>query len=316
MVDQQPKTESGRAVVSADDGGARLDAWLAGLRPDEPRAEWQRRIRGGHVFVDGKTVRASHRLKAGETVCWRAPASSTPELVPEDIPLDILYEDDDLIALNKPPGLVVHPAPGHVHGTLVHALLYRWPGIKAAGTEHRPGIVHRLDRDTSGVLVVARTLTARDALVATFKSGNADKRYLALVRGTPVPASGTLRTTLGRHPTQRKKMAVDPPRGKDAVTHYRTLDSLAHVSLVECRIETGRTHQIRVHLAHLGHPVLGDRVYGGKPPKSLPAPDRQMLHAARLALPHPRTGTRMVFEAPVPGDMEHMIRTLRSPGTE
>ena len=242
------------------------------------------------------------------------PVPAVPE--PEDIPLDVLYEDEHILALNKPPGLVVHPAPGHLTGTLVNALLAHCPELGGIGGVSRPGIVHRLDQDTSGVMVVAKTQRAMDVLSKEFSShvlskefsshANIVKTYLALVHGTPTPPEGRIETLIGRSPFDRKKMAIVDRNGKNAVTNYRVVASARAVSRVECVIETGRTHQIRVHLASLGTPVVGDATYGRpRLDRQLdPPPTRQLLHAWRLALKHPITRAPMTFEAPLPADFK------------
>ncbi len=231
------------------------------------------------------------------------PVPAVPE--PEDIPLDIVFEDDDIVVVNKPPGMVVHPAPGHFSGTLVNALLYHCPGLAGIGGVARPGIVHRLDQDTSGLVAVAKTQKAMDALARAFADHKSvEKTYLAICRGRPRLDSGRIENFIGRHPVDRKKMAVVEKGGKKAITNWRVLDAGA-LTVMECRIETGRTHQIRVHMAQLGCPVIGDAVYG-KPSldrKLDPVPARQMLHAWRLGLLHPVSGKALRLEAPVPDDM-------------
>ena len=231
------------------------------------------------------------------------PVPAVPE--PEDIPLDIVYEDDDIVVVNKQPGMVVHPAPGHFSGTLVNALLHHCPGLAGIGGVARPGIVHRLDQDTSGLVAVAKTQKAMDALARAFADHKSvEKTYLAICRGRPRLDSGRIENFIGRHPVDRKKMAVVEKGGKKAITNWRVLDAGA-LTVMECRIETGRTHQIRVHMAQLGCPVIGDAVYG-KPSldrKLDPVPARQMLHAWKLGLLHPVTGKALRLEAPVPEDM-------------
>jgi 23S rRNA pseudouridine1911/1915/1917 synthase len=232
---------------------------------------------------------------------------------PEDIPLNVVYEDGDIIVVNKPAGLVVHPAPGHPTGTLVNALLFHCADLGSIGGTSRPGIVHRLDKDTTGLLVVAKHEQALRNLAEQFQDGRTCKVYLALVHGCPQRESGTVRTTIGRHPTDRKRMAADPPRGKPAVTHYQIEERLGKVTLLRVRIETGRTHQIRVHMSHIGFPIVGDPVYGNRAlDRAIPnCPSRQMLHAAEFSFDHPRDGRRMSFTAPPPADMEALLRSFR-----
>ncbi|MBP7829127.1 MAG: RluA family pseudouridine synthase [Kiritimatiellae bacterium] len=296
---------------------ARLDGWLAAARPDHSRARWQDLIREGRVRVNGRPRKPGHLLKDGDAVEFDIPAPAPVDLKPEPIALDILFEDEHLLVLNKPPGLVVHPAPGHDAGTLVNALLHHCgPGFSVGG-DQRPGIVHRLDRDTSGALVVAKTEAVLAGLAAQFKNREVRKQYLALAWGAPVPAEGTIETLVGRHPHHRQKMSARPRTGRPAVTHYETVQVLGPVSLLRVRIETGRTHQIRVHLAHRGHPVVGDTQYGRARPGVLPVePGRQMLHAERLAFRHPVTGAELEFQAPIPPDLRGMLRALSRPAGE
>ena len=291
---------------------ARLDAWLAARHPEHSRARWQQLIREGHVRVNGAVRKPNHTVHDADQVTFTIPDAVPTELKAEDILLDVLFEDDDLIALNKPPGLVVHPAPGHETGTLVHALLHHCPNLPGIGGEQRPGIVHRLDRDTSGVLVVAKTEAALAHLAAQFKQRDTRKEYLALAWGVPQPRSGTVRTLIGRSERDRKKMSVQEKHGRPVVSHYEVLEAFAACALLRVRIETGRTHQIRVHLAHIGHSVVGDEVYGRAHGRRLPVPPvRQLLHAARLELHHPRTGAPLVFAAPLPADFTAVLDALR-----
>lgn len=292
--------------------GARMDRWLADRIASLSRARIQALIKTGHIRVDGVLVKAHRPLQRGETIAVTLPDPAPASIRPEPIPLDVLYEDADLIVLNKPAGLVVHPAAGHADGTLVNALLYHCHDLTGIGGEQRPGIVHRLDRDTSGVLIVAKQAGAHQHLVAQFKSRRVRKEYLALVWGCPSPPAGKAETQIGRSSSDRKKMSAVPARGRPAITTYETLESFRNTTLLRVRIETGRTHQIRVHMAFLGFPVVGDRVYGRQRPESLPAPaPRQMLHAEHLALIHPRTNTALLFQAPIPADMRTLIAALR-----
>lgn len=297
----------------ADAAGERVDAWLAHVRPEHSRARWQQLIRNGHVRIDGAEAVPKYRLRGGEIIAWAEPPPEPVALIPEERSLDILYEDADLLVLNKSPGLVVHPAPGHATGTLVHALLHHCADLAGIGGELRPGIVHRLDRDTSGLLVVAKRETAMRSLQAQFKQREVRKEYLALSWGHPAPETDTIRTRIRRHPSRRQVMSVDRVEGRMSVTHYETMESFLSASLLRLRIETGRTHQIRVHLAHIGHSVLGDAVYGRAHGRQAPIPiPRQMLHAARLAFTHPSTGLALEFDAPAPEDFRALIRALRA----
>lgn len=313
MADLPPATASERVLsVTPATAGQRLDHLLAAACPEYSRSYLQRLVARGLVLVDGQPARASAKPAAGATVRVGFPPEPPLAPVAERGTLDILYEDDDVLALNKPAGLVVHPGAGTHGGTLVNVLLGYNPAAFAAMDAEpvRPGIVHRLDRDTSGVLVVAKHLRAKTRLSAAFAARTVTKTYLALVLGVPRAASGELRTPFGRHPVQRHKMAVLAAGDRLAVTHYElaasgTVDGVA-VSLLRVRIETGRTHQIRVHLAHLGHPVLGDRVYGGARAAALAV--RQLLHAWRLVVPHPMTKQPLPLTAPPPADFAAAAR--------
>ena len=292
---------------------SRLDAWLGSRFPEHSRARWQELIKSGFVTVNAQVRKPSQEVREGDVIDVRIPPPVSVEVAPEDIPLAILYEDADLIVINKPAGLVVHPAPGHDSGTLVNALLHHCTDLKGIGGELRPGIVHRLDLDTSGTLVVAKNEQAMMHLAAQFKGRSVRKEYVALVWGRPRPPSGRIETLVGRNPHDRKKMSARPHAGKPAVTNYETLGAFGEVSYLRVRIETGRTHQIRVHLAHIGHPVVGDRQYGGARRAQLPAPaERQMLHAERLAFQHPRTGKELEFVSPLPDDMKNLLAALKA----
>lgn len=295
-------------------GGAderRLDQWLARQLPELTRSRIQALAKKGRLTdVNGTPLtKLSAAPTPGMTLVLTLPPAEPVDIIPENIPLTILYEDSDLIALNKPAGLVVHPACGHSHGTLVNALLYHCPDLKGIGGEKRPGIVHRLDMDTSGVMVVAKTERAHQALTAAFAEHRLRKVYTAITHGVPA-AQGTLENLIGRSPGNRQKMAVVRENGRRAVTHWRVLESLKNnLARVECTIETGRTHQIRVHLASQGTPIIGDLLYG-KPAldRRLPVPPmRQMLHAHLLELTHPLSGEALRFEAPLPEDLAEYL---------
>ncbi len=293
-------------VVSQAEAGQRLDVFLAGVG-SLSRARVQRLIADGHALVMGRPQKPGHRVSAGERVQLRIPPATPLTLIPEAIPLDILHEDDDLIVLNKPPGLVVHPGAGRSTGTLVHALLAHCGTLPGIGGVERPGIVHRLDRDTSGVLVVAKTEEAHQSLSRQFKARAVKKQYLALVHGEVPQDSGRIEAAIGRREHDRKRMGVRKSGGRQARTAYHVVRRLPGMTLLALDLETGRTHQIRVHLAHVGHPVVGDQVYGGRrssrrAPTDGPHAARQMLHAWRLGFHHPRTGGWLEFTAPIPRD--------------
>jgi len=302
-------------IVPEEGIALRCDAWLATVMPEVSRARVQALIKENRVLVNGKSTKASAKLCPGScvTIAIHAPVSAIPE--PEEIPLSIIYEDSDCLVLNKPAGLVVHPAPGHASGTLVNAVLFHCRDLKGIGGVERPGIVHRLDKDTSGVMVVAKHDTAMAGLVNAFQEGCVRKIYLALVHGVLRTPSGTLSTLIGRHPVHRKKMAIVARNGKRAVTHYRVIAQSKGLSLVACRIETGRTHQIRVHLQSLGCPIVGDEVYGRSSADNqlTVKPQRQLLHAAYFAFPHPISGVSMAFSAPLPDDFKAVLHAVGLP---
>ena len=291
----------------------RLDRALRTLHPEFSRSRWRDLIRSKCVVLNGECVEdADTPVVPGDQLVCTLPSPTPLDLAPEEIPLSVLFEDDSLLVLDKPAGLCVHPAPGHDSGTLVNALLNHCgsalPGINGVS---RPGIVHRLDKDTSGLLVVAKTERAQVALVAQFSAHSVLKEYLALAKGVVTPARGTVDKPIGRHPTDRKRMAV-VPTGRTAVSRYVCLASVPEVSLVRVRIETGRTHQIRVHLASIGHPVVGDSTYS-RPSPPLPACVRQMLHAAHIRFLHPLSGDAMEFFCPPPADFLDCAQALNLP---
>jgi len=303
-------------------GGQRLDKALAdasGLS----RERIKTLLGEGRITLEGRpAAQASLKPAAGTAFAIAVPAAVPAEAAPQDIPLAIAFEDDDLIVIDKPAGLVVHPAAGNLDGTLVNALLHHCRGqLSGIGGVARPGIVHRIDKDTSGLLVVAKTDLAHEGLARQFADHSIERAYLALTGGVPLPPAGTIRGNIGRSPTNRKKMAlVDEGRGKRAVTHYRTLEALGPVAggaaLVECRLETGRTHQVRVHLASIGHALVGDPVYGRPSPRIRPVLQnlgfaRQALHAAVLGVNHPRSGAPVRLSSPLPEDMRELLEELR-----
>ncbi len=301
--------ESERIVrLHVDEAERRLDHYLARVLPDVSRSHIQRLIRQGLVSVDGQASRASSPVKPGMQVVARIPPDPVAEVPPQAIDLDVVYEDGDLLVVNKPAGMVVHPAVGHYEGTLVNALLARYPHL-AVGDEGRPGIVHRLDRDTSGLIVVAKTEAALSYLRAQFRDRRVKKTYLALVHGHPPKPEGIVEAPLGRDPRQRKRMAV-VAGGRPARTGFSVLEDLGDYSLLSVSLETGRTHQIRVHLAWLGVPVVGDGVYGRR--RNRLGLARQFLHAWRLALERPGGRGRLELEAPLPADLEEVLKALRT----
>lgn len=294
--------------VAPEEAGERLDRWIHARDPEWSRTRWQSLIRGGYIRVDGETAKAGLHVQAGMRIEADIPVVEPAALEAEDIPLHILFEDGDIIVIDKPPGRVTHPSAGHAGGTLVNALLAHCPDLAGINGTARPGIVHRLDKDTSGVLVAAKNEPAMKELLRQFKEREVRKEYLALVHGLPQPPTGCIELPIGRSPHDRRKMAVDAPHSRSALTHYRVEENYGRAALVRLRIETGRTHQIRVHMAHRGHPVIGDREYGRG--GALRAP-RQMLHAHRLAFTHPILRVELEFTAPIPQDMQTRIRELR-----
>ena len=308
-------------TVDREAARVRLDRFLEVCLGGFSRSRIKALIDDGLVKVAGvKAQKGGQRMREGDSVEVTIPPPRTLELVPLEMKLSILYEDSHLLVLEKPAGLVVHPAPGHEDDTLVNALLAHCHGLRDIGGVERPGIVHRLDKDTSGLLVVAKDQGTHQALVNLFQSRGVEKVYLALVYGVPRHPKGTIRTFIGRHPGNRKKMAV-VERGREAITHYRVLTHGEDISLVEVKIETGRTHQIRVHMQHIGHPVVGDPLYGGKGPRRLAPPlreaikalGRQALHHHRMRFVHSVTGEEMVFSSPMPQDMEKVARAANIP---
>jgi len=291
-------------IIVEESTGDRLDAYLAARLPDLSRSRIQALIREQFILVSGKPAKPRDSVKTGDSITIALPEAVPLDAEPQEIPLDILYEDDDLVVLDKAPGMVVHPAPGNPDGTLVNALLHHCKGkLSGIGGVERPGIVHRLDKDTSGCLVVAKSDAAHQSLVTQFSERSTmEKLYLAVTQGIPKPEKDTVFTHIGRHPVNRQKMAVvNPPGGKTAITDYETLsvDPSSLTALVLCHLHTGRTHQIRVHMHHKGAPLVGDSIYG-KPSKTANEVGRLMLHAWRLSFEHPITGKRHHFEAPIP----------------
>jgi 23S rRNA pseudouridine1911/1915/1917 synthase len=301
--------------VPYEEGNRRFDQVAAKLFPDYSRSRLQQWIKDGQLTVNGKTIRGRDKLVGGETLTLEAELEAEGEWLPEDIPLDIIYEDDDILVLNKPSGLVVHPAAGNYTGTLLNGLLFHCPDLVQIP---RAGIVHRLDKDTTGLMVVAKTLQAQTSLVAQLQDRSMGREYEAVLQG-PMISGGTVDEPISRHGTQRTKMAVNP-MGKEAITHYRILHRFPSHTYVRCKLETGRTHQIRVHMTHIGHPLVGDRTYAasqrlkkGVGPKLrdlLGKFDRQALHAKELTLIHPRTTETMTWEVELPDDFVELLNTM------
>lgn len=301
--------EQMKFYIPEEASGQRIDKYLSDLLEGQSRSYLQKLMKEGRVFIQGKPVKANYKITAGEVVELEIPDLEEPDICPENIPLDILYEDDDLLVVNKPKGMVVHPSAGHYNGTLVNALMYHCAG-KLSGINGvlRPGIVHRIDMDTTGSLVVCKNDFSHISLAEQLKVHSITRKYRAIVHGRLKEEEGTVSAPIGRHPIDRKKMAVNDKNGKEAVTHYRVLKRFRQFTYIECQLETGRTHQIRVHMSSLGHPLLGDAVYGpNRCPYKLQG---QTLHAQVLGFLHPRTGAYMEFEAPLPEYFEELLRKL------
>lgn len=296
-------------IVSAEESGTRADVFLS-AQFDVTRTAAARLLEEGAATVDGKTVAKNYKLRAGETVSLELPPIKDVETKAEDIPLTIVYEDEDIAVIDKPKGMVVHPAAGNEEGTLVNALLYHMGDrLSGIGGERRPGIVHRIDKDTSGLLVIAKNDFAHTVLSEGLKTHSIDREYMAVAIGGFKDDAGTVNKPIGRNPKDRKKMAIVAD-GREAITHYTVAERFNGYTLLAVKLETGRTHQIRVHLSSIGHPLLGDTVYGGKSTLKMHL-DGQTLHAYRLTLTHPRTGKTMTFESPLPEYFEAVLDKLR-----
>ncbi len=304
--------------LTLENKGDRLDKALATAMPDISRMQWQRLIKEKQVLVDGAIYKASYRIDGGEKIVATIPEAVDSDLVPEDIPLDVRYEDSDIIVVNKPAGMVVHPGTGHESGTLVNALLGYCSDLAGIGDTKRPGIVHRLDKDTSGLLVIAKNDAAMQFLQAQFKERTVGKKYFALVHGLVQPEAALVDAPIGRDPRFRKRMAVIAPgtpransaKARPAQTYYKTVQTFDDYTLLECSLYTGRTHQIRVHLAYIGYPIVGDRVYGRRKQPLLPS--RHFLHAAELELKRPSDQTLLTTRAELPHELEDILTKIQN----
>ena len=291
----------------------RLDVFLTEVQADITRSYIKKLIEAEHITVNGTPAKAHYKLKTGDRVKVEVPDPEPLEVKPEPIPLNIVHEDASLIVIDKPPGMVVHPAPGHSGGTLVNALLHHCKDLAGIGGVERPGIVHRLDKDTSGLIVAAKTDACMQSLTRQFKERDIHKVYLAFAKGTFESQTGVIDVPIGRHKTHRKKMSTRNPTGRDAQTRYEVIRQLDGYAYLQLFPKTGRTHQLRVHLASIGHPILGDRLYGGTLGPGLPKIPRQALHAHRLELIHPVTGDLLQLESPLPSDMTALLPASPAP---
>lgn len=298
-------------VVAPEDAGVRIDRYLSDQCQDISRSYLQKLLKEESVLVEEKPVKSNYKVNTGDRISLTLPEIREPEIVPEDIPLDIIYEDKDIILINKPKGMVVHPAAGHYSGTLVNGLMSHCRSeLSGINGVMRPGIVHRIDMDTTGVLIVCKNDMAHNSISQQLKEHSITRRYAAIVHGVLKDDEGTINAPIGRHPIDRKKMSINEKNGRDAITHYRVLERFRQYTYIECQLETGRTHQIRVHMASTGHPLLGDSVYG--PAKCPFRLNGQTLHAGILGIIHPRTGEYMEFSAPLPDYFEELLRKLRT----
>lgn len=297
-------------TLTVEQGGERIDRFLSEEIADLSRSYIQKLLKEGSISVNGKAVKANYKVNAGDEIRVEIPEPEAPDILPEDIPLDILYEDDDILVVNKPKGMVVHPAPGHYSHTLVNAVLYHC-GSRLSGINGvlRPGIVHRIDMDTTGSLLICKNDRAHQILAEELKEHSITRRYHAIVHGNLKEDTGTVNAPIGRHPVDRKKMSTKSPSGRHAVTHYRVLERFGDFTYIECELETGRTHQIRVHMSSIGHPILGDAVYG--PARCPFRLQGQTLHAKILGIRHPSTGEYMEFDAPLPEYFSELLDRLR-----
>lgn len=305
------ETAEGSAVVERADEGARLDTYLSTIT-GLSRNRVQALINAGRVQVGGKPAKKNHHLAYGEEISWNIPSTEPEAALPQEIPLDIIHEDESIVVINKPAGMVMYPGPGHPGDTLLNALLARFPDIEGVGGRGRPGIFHRLDRGTSGLVAIARSEKAFEAMVDEIQGRVVERTYTALVTGELSSEQGTIDAPMGRSPGNRKRMAVRPIDGRPAISHFRVLERFAGYTLVEVSLETGRTHQIRVHFKHAGYPVAGDPEYSRGGARRELGLERQFLHASRLGFDHPVTGERMEFTSGLPDDLRTVLEHLRS----
>ncbi|MCM1173972.1 MAG: RluA family pseudouridine synthase [Blautia sp.] len=304
-------------IIEPEEEEERIDKWISGTLPSLSRSYIQKLIRENSVWVNGRAQKASYRVKAEDIICFRIPDASQPSIPAENIPLSILYEDEDILIVDKPKGMVVHPAPGHYSGTLVNAVLFHCKdNLSGINGILRPGIVHRIDKDTTGSLIVCKNDTAHQFVASQLKEHSITRKYRAIIHGRPdiMPGrleaeEGCIDAPIGRDEKDRKKMAVNEKNGKRAVTHYKILKTFREYSYIECRLETGRTHQIRVHMASIGHPLLGDTVYGGNRKTNYHL-EGQTLHAMTIGLKLPSTGAYLEVSAPLPAYFEHLLEIL------
>ena len=294
-------------LIVIKEKGPRIDKALTQYLPDYTRSQIQQWLKEGVVFFNGQTVKANYKVKTGDEIVIQIPAPATLELIPEDLDLDIVYEDEDVAVVNKPQGMVVHPSAGHSQGTLVNGLLYQLNNLSTINDVVRPGIVHRIDKDTSGLLMIAKNDAAHESLAAQLKDKTSLRKYVALVHGNIPHEKGTIEAPIGRSKVNRKMQAIRED-GKPAITHFTVLERFGDFTLVELQLETGRTHQIRVHMQYIGFPLAGDPTYG---PKKTLKGNGQFLHAKLLGFTHPRTQAKMVFEAPLPPVFEKTLTNLR-----
>ena len=296
--------------IEAEYSGERVDRFLSNDLENLSRSYIQKLLKDGNIIVNGKAVKANYKVNLGDNIQVRIPAPEIPDILPEDIPLDILYEDDDILVVNKPKGMVVHPAPGHYSHTLVNAVMFHCKEcLSGINGVMRPGIVHRIEMDTTGSLLICKNDRTHQILAEELKEHTITRRYHAIIYGNLKADTGTVNAPIGRHPTDRKKMSTKAPHGRTAVTHYKVLERFGDYTYIECELETGRTHQIRVHMASIGHPILGDKVYGpAKCPFKLQG---QTLHAKILGITHPTTGEYMEFDAPLPEYFTDLLERLR-----
>lgn len=296
--------------IAPEQEDERVDKCISGYMDSLSRSYIQKIIKDGNVFVNEKVVKANYKVKVDDKIRFYIPDNVEPDIPPQDIPLDILYEDKDILIVNKPKGMVVHPAPGHYEGTLVNAIMFHCKDdLSGINGVMRPGIVHRIDKDTTGSLIICKNDDAHNGIAAQLKEHSITRKYRAIVFGRVKEDKGTIDAPIGRHPNDRKRMAINEKNGKPAVTHYRVLERFDQYTYIECQLETGRTHQIRVHMTSIGHPLLGDTVYSNiKQPFKL---EGQTLHAMVIGFIHPKTGSYMEFEAPLPDYFEELLKKLR-----